>query len=76
MRAHVRPDWLLAVLAAAGAAACTTGHEPNGCGSDLRISVAGGAEIELEWNEGCAGASGTPYRERDALAADPGSIPD
>ena len=63
-RVRARPDRVLAALAAAATIACATGHEPNGCGSDLRISVAGGAEIGLEWNERCANDLASPYRER------------
>jgi hypothetical protein len=44
---------------------CTTGHEPNGCGSDLHVAVDGGATVRFEWNSGCDGSGlAGPYRER------------
>lgn len=44
---------------------CTTGHEPNGCGSDLHVAVDGGATIRFEWNTACDGSGlPGPYRER------------
>jgi hypothetical protein len=52
-------------LAAVTSAACTTGHEPNGCDSDLQIAVDGGATVRFRWDSDCVNASpSAPYRER------------
>lgn len=57
--------WILLLLACLGLGSCTTGHEPNGCGSDLHVAVDGGAAIRFEWNSGCDGSGlGAPYRDR------------
>jgi hypothetical protein len=51
---------------------CATGHEPNGCGSDLHVAVDGGAAIRFEWNTGCDGTGlSEPYRERPLSPAAP-----
>src|SRR5688500_5951259 len=52
-----------AALAAVTSAACTTGHEPNGCDSDLQIAVDGGATVRFRWDSDCVNASpSAPYR--------------
>ena len=55
-----------------GLGACDTGHEPNGCGSDLYIAVDGGATVRFEWDSGCAGGGVTePYRDRPLTTKGP-----
>ena len=57
----------LLLLTFPGLASCTTGHEPNGCGSDLHIAVDGGAAVRFEWDSGCdGGGQAGRYRDRPA----------
>jgi hypothetical protein len=55
----------LAVIVVVGLGGCATGHEPNGCGTDLHVAVDGGATVRFEWNSGCDGSGlPGPYRDR------------
>jgi hypothetical protein len=59
-------------MVVAGIGGCTSGLEPNACGSDLHVAVDGGATIRFEWNSGCQGAGlSGPYRDRPQASRAP-----